>query len=91
MMISDKWVLLVRVTGEAESQILRGLLEAHDISVNLVREGVGRVYGLEIGPLAEVQILVPSSQFRRGQEVLDALARGDFEDVSYADDDLLGE
>ncbi len=53
------WKSIISVQGELQAEVLRGLLEAQGIPVNLSQEGVARAYGLGVGPLSEVEIMVP--------------------------------
>lgn len=68
--MSDKWEVVEEVQGELQGELLRGLLEAQDIPVRLNQEGAGRVYGFSVGPLGQVQILVPSSFVENAKKVL---------------------
>ena len=61
-MTEDKWELITTVSGELQADLLRGLLEAGGIKVFLNQEGAGKVYGLTMGPMGEVQVLVPENQ-----------------------------
>jgi hypothetical protein len=61
-MREEKWEVVDEVSGDLQAEILRGLLEAQGMQVWLSQEGAGRVYGLGLGELGKVQILVPSHQ-----------------------------
>lgn len=52
-------VVVYTALGSGPAQILRGLLEASGIPVQLLQEGAGAAYGLTVGPLGEVRVLVP--------------------------------
>ena len=67
----DTWVLLETVEGPAQAEILRGLLEAQEIPVMLSQEGAARfAYSVSVGPLAEVEVLVPSKHLQAAQQVI---------------------
>lgn len=66
----SEWEVVYEAEGPLQAELLRGLLEAQEISVVLSQEGIGRVYGLTVGPLAVVQILVPESQVERARQIL---------------------
>lgn len=67
----DTWVLLETVEGPAQAEILRGLLEAQEIPVMLSQEGAARyAYSVSVGPLSEVEVLVPSSYLEAAQQVI---------------------
>ncbi len=83
-MANDDWVLIEKVPGDLQAEILRGLLEAQGIPVLLSKEGAGRAIGLSVGPLGEVEILVSRSNEKDALRVLADFRAGLFE----ADDDL---
>jgi hypothetical protein len=76
-------VVVDEVAGELQAEIIRGLLEAQGIPTWLSQEGVGRVYGLGVGVLGRVQILVPSPYSEQARQVLDDYMAGKFEGTSY--------
>lgn len=70
---------LVKVTtaaGKVEAEILRSLLEANDINVYLSYESAGTAYGLGVGPLAEVDIMVKPEQQADAEALLDDYYKG---------------
>ena len=88
-MAGEKWDVLEEVSGELQGEILRGLLEAQGIPVWLSQEGAGRAYGLGVGEMGRVQILVPSDKMETAKEVLVDYYAGKFE--SDADDEQSAE
>jgi len=68
--MAEDWIVLDEVAGMLQAEILRGLLEAQEISTVLSQEGAGRAIGLTIGTLGTVQILIPSKDLERAQEIL---------------------
>jgi hypothetical protein len=78
-MTEGKWEVVTTVSGSMQADILRTLLESRDIEVFLNQEGAGRVYGINVGPLGEVQILVPESQSQEAQQILNDYYAGKFE------------
>lgn len=78
--MTDNWVVLVEVAGMPQAEILRGMLEAQEISTVLSQEGAGSAIGLTIGTLGTVQILIPSDDLERAQELLDVFYSGGDED-----------
>ncbi|HEX9029925.1 MAG TPA: hypothetical protein VF823_12175 [Anaerolineales bacterium] len=87
-MSEEDWEVVEIVSGELQAEILGGLLEAQGVPIRLSREGIGRVYGLGVGPLAEVQILVPVYLVKRAKQVLTEYYAGDFQ---LGDEDETGE
>ena len=80
-MSETNWIAIITVQGELQAELLRGLLEAQGITVQLSQEGVARVYGFSVGPLAEVDILVPENQTSIAEEVIARYQAGEFEDA----------
>jgi hypothetical protein len=78
-MKSNKWTLAREVNGEFTAENLRALLQAQGIQVYLNQEGAGRAYGLSVGPLGKVQILVPEEQLIEAQQILNQFDQGEFE------------
>lgn len=52
------WIELVRTTP-AQADVLRGLLQAQAIPVEVLPSGGGQAMGILYGPLGEVTLLVP--------------------------------
>ncbi len=80
-MKEQSWKTVITVQGELQAEVLRGLLEAQEIPVHLSQEGVARAYGLGVGPLSEVDILVPEKFFQAAQNVIKKYQAGDFEEM----------
>ncbi len=78
-MSESKWIEIERVSGDLQAEILRGLLEEQGIPVLLSQEGAGRAIGLNIGPLGEVEILVPEAYQHQALLVLAEYRAGGFE------------
>jgi hypothetical protein len=86
-MSEEEWELVDRVSGGLQGEILRGLLEANGIPVLLSQEGAGRAYGLTVGALGEVQILVPSSKKSEAEQLLQEYYAGDIEEIEEVDEE----
>jgi hypothetical protein len=82
-MTEEAWVLLDKVQGQLQAEILKGLLEAQGIMVWLNQEGAARAYAVEVGMLGMVEILVPSGVIDKARQVLEAYYRGDFENMEF--------
>ena len=61
--MSSPWIAIGESAGRLEAEILRGMLESLGIQVRLSQESAGSTYGIGVGPLGRVELLVP-----RGQE-----------------------
>ena len=86
-MVEDEWVLVDRVQGQLQAEILRGLLEAQGIMVWLNPQGAAHAYAVGVGTLGAVEILVPSSAFDQAKEILEAYYRGDLENIDLNEPD----
>ncbi len=69
-------------SGILEAEILRGLLESAGIPVCLSHEAATTTYGLGVGPLAEVYLLVPSSRQEEARQLLADYRAGKLADDS---------
>jgi hypothetical protein len=59
---SEETVTVYRACGELEAEVIKGLLESAGIPVLLKYESVGRVYGITVDGLGEVQVVVPEER-----------------------------
>jgi hypothetical protein len=78
-MSEGKWELVTEVSGELQADLLRNLLEAQGIQVFLNQEGAGKAYGLTVGPLGQVQVLVPEYQSQLAHQIVEDYYAGKFE------------
>ena len=78
-MSAEKWELVIEVSGELQAELLRNLLEVQGIQVFLNQEGAGKAYGLTVGPLGQVQVLVPEHQGQEARQIVDDYYAGKFE------------
>ena len=81
-MPDDKWALAVIVQGDMQAELLRGLLEAQEIPVGFLREGAGRAFGFTVGPMGEVEILVPERLLPEAKAILQQYEDGSLENLS---------
>jgi hypothetical protein len=68
----DRFVVVDVVMGRLEAEFLQNYLRGQGIQCEIVQEAVGLVDGLTIGPMGEVELLVPSAQGKKAREVLRA-------------------
>ena len=87
-MAEIQWEVVYETNGMLLAEILRGLLEAQEIRVVLSQEGVGRVYGLTVGTLGRVQVLVPASELERAQQILQEYETNSIADIEASDTDM---
>jgi hypothetical protein len=69
--VAGKWVA-VAATSPWKATVIKGLLESAGIPVYLKAEAIGRLYGFNLGPLGQVEILVPEEQAEYARELLEA-------------------
>ena len=69
-MEEQRWEVIVEVPGELQAEMLRGLFEAQGIPVLLIQEGAGRAYGLNVGPMGQVQILTLENHTESARQLL---------------------
>lgn len=67
----ENWEKIIVLAGDLQAEILRGLLEAQGIPARLSKEGAGKAIGLNVGPLGEIEILVPARLREAADKVLD--------------------
>jgi len=82
-MSEERWQVAGEVAGEIQAEILRGMLEAQGIKVWISQEGAGRVYGLGIGRLGRVQILVPEKDIEQSKALLEEYYAGKLENQDF--------
>lgn len=83
---SPRWVVIAIVSA-IEAEVMRSKLESEGIPCLLQREAAGSVFGITIGPLGEVRVLVPEPLADRA---FDLLNEGEVDDTDEAleDEDL---
>jgi hypothetical protein len=69
--MQDKYIVVGMTSGVLEAEILRSLLKSREIDAHLSHEALTTIYGFGIGPLAEVEILVPVDQANEARQILE--------------------
>ncbi len=65
------WKLLTVETNPIKASLLEGRLKTEGIPVMLRNEeAAGQIYGLTVGPLAEIQVLVVEDKIQQAREIL---------------------
>ncbi|MFZ2096075.1 MAG: DUF2007 domain-containing protein [Anaerolineales bacterium] len=82
-MAEEEWILVDKVQGQLQGELLKGLLEAQGITVWLNQEGAAHAYAVAVGTLGTVEILVPTSEVEQAHQILDAYYRGDFDNIEF--------
>ncbi len=66
----DAWTVVAVETGMLRADIVKGRLESEGIPVTLRYEAVGKIYGLTLDGLGQVEILVPGDYLSKSREIL---------------------
>ncbi len=64
-------IVVGTTSGVLEAEILRGLLKSRGIEARLSHEALTTIYGFGVGPLAEVEIIVPADQAKEARQILE--------------------
>jgi hypothetical protein len=67
----DPYVSLVTVSGRPEAEFIKSFLNAEGIGCELSQEAAGSVFGLSVGTLGAVEILVPTSKAGKARRMVD--------------------
>lgn len=65
--------------GKLEAESVRILLESFGIPAFVNQESAGTVYGLTVGPLGEVEVLVPTKYIPEAKKIINAMKSGELE------------
>ncbi len=68
---SINWVSVSELYDPEEAYLVIGLLEAAGIPVKVDRESAGELFGLTVGPLARIVIMVPFEQKSEAERLLE--------------------
>lgn len=77
--MADEFEVIATAAGGIEAEILRGMLEAAGVKVWLRRESAGSAFGLNVGPLGQVDLAVSADQYELALEVLEDYRSGRLE------------
>jgi hypothetical protein len=72
-----KWKMLAEVYGRMEAEMIKSLLEAEGIPVELFQEGIGHhVFPVTVDGLGKVQVFVPNKKITEAREWLHSYETG---------------
>jgi len=77
-MTHPQYITVHTAAGQLEAEIIRSLLQAQGLTVRLSQESAGAVYAFTVGPLGEVDVMVPETEVVKARDVLEAYQRGEF-------------
>ncbi|HET7009811.1 MAG TPA: DUF2007 domain-containing protein [Anaerolineales bacterium] len=69
--METEWVTVDEAAGRLEAEILRGMLESLGLRVRLSQESAAASYGLSLGPMARVEVMVPQEEASAAKAALD--------------------
>ena len=72
-------VAVYTALGHLAGEMIRIFLESKEIPAHLSQESAGLVHGLTVGPLGEVDILVPAEYAEQARDLLARMEAGEFE------------
>lgn len=78
----ENWVVVMEVYNQDEAQLINGLLLMAEIPVRMDHEAAGELFGLSVGPLAKIKIIVPEERLQDALRVLS----GEIDDVEEPGD-----
>lgn len=88
-MDTPKLVTVYIAEGKLAGDMARLLLESFGLNPSIAQESVGSTYGLTMGPVGQVDVMVPESQVEEAQEIIEAWEQGEFDEED--DEDTLGD
>ena len=85
-MTSKNLMRVYTCQGQLEARILESLFQAHEIPLLLSHEAAGAVYGLGVGDLGRVDLLVAEDRAAEARDLLNRYFRGELESEDSLDD-----
>ena len=82
------WEDIAVFQNELQANLVSGLLQAQGVATLLNQEGAGRAYGLTIGRLGEIHLLVPKDQAAQALRVLVDYEAGVYADQAPDEDEI---
>ena len=78
-MFDKHFTVVYKANGKLDAEMIKAFLESAEIPVQLNQESAGSTFGLTIGPLGLVDILVPVDTEVEARKLLEDMERGIFE------------
>ena len=86
--MTTQYVLAYTANGMLDAEMIQSFLETAGISSLLSHESAGTVFGLTLGPLGEVQVMVPADKLEEAKNMLDAMEQGKYSQADNSESDL---
>ncbi len=74
-----KYIPVYYAEGTLAGEMVRLMLESFGLNAIISQESIGQTYGLTVGPMGEVAILVPEDQEHDAREILASMESGELE------------
>lgn len=65
------WIIVMTTNNPVEAQVVAGLLETEGIRTLIQNETLGGLYGLTVGTLANVRLLVDEADYERALTLIE--------------------
>jgi hypothetical protein len=79
--MQTNYSVVATASGKLEADIIKGMLEAQGVETMLSYEAAATAYGLGVGRLARVEILVREEQIAEAEAILE-----DYQSGKYAEE-----
>jgi hypothetical protein len=76
---SKQYIQVYTAYGQLAGEMIRMLLESVNIPAVIIQESAGTVYGLTVGRLGEVKVMVPAEYVEEAQKLLQDMDDGKLE------------
>jgi putative signal transducing protein len=78
--MTQSLVVVYTAAGQLEANIVKGMLEAAGIPAELSQESAGTAYGLTVGTMGLVDVLVTAEQAEQATALIEAMRQGELEE-----------
>ncbi|MHC1784773.1 MAG: DUF2007 domain-containing protein [Anaerolineaceae bacterium] len=77
--MNQEYVKVYAGNGQLDADMIKAFLQSMYIQAVTSRESLGSIYGFNVGPLGEVDILVPQEEVEEALDILRRMEEGEFE------------
>jgi hypothetical protein len=74
----ENYETVTTASGQLAAEMIKAFLVSNGIPAILNQESAGIVYGLTVGPLGEVQVLVPVERLEEAKKILADMDKGKY-------------
>jgi hypothetical protein len=87
--MTTQYTVVYTSNGMLDAEMIRSFLETAGIPSLLSHESAGTIFGLTMGPLGEVQVMVPVDKYEEAKSMLDAMDQGKYSQTDGPDSEPL--